>query len=235
MHMHMQIPKLRKHGPKKRVRVVTRGGGSRSQLASLCMLDPPVQEEQLCMLDPPEQRNRFWPILALPSKSAWFLGCHPKLRAHMAPKKRARTAAASASSSSDPATATPKLTLSGGVPHHSSLVTLWRDERLIDFAVCAEGVEFKAHRVALASSSKYFLNLFESGMRDAADATRVKNIIEKGGLSPDNAKTMLNPTYAHTQGVSGAAGSRDFCFSMLSVITIALVVCCCGAYYIMPV
>ena len=27
--------------------------------------------------------------------------------------------------------------------------------------------------------------------------------VEKGGFSPDNAKTMLNPTYAHTQGVSG--------------------------------
>ena len=48
---------------------------------------------------------------------------------------------------------------------------LWRDKRLTDFAVSAEGVEFKAHRVTLASSSKYFLNLFESGMRDAADAT----------------------------------------------------------------
>ena len=92
----------------------------------------------------------------------------------MAPKKRARTAAASssASSSSQPAaTAVPKLTLHGGVPHHPSLAGLWRDERLTDFALCTEGVEFKAHRVALASSSKYFLNLFESGMRDAADAT----------------------------------------------------------------
>ena len=87
----------------------------------------------------------------------------------MAPK-RARTAAASASSSSQSAGAT-KLTLHGGVPHHPALAGLWRDERLTDFAVSAEGVEFKAHRVALASSSKYFLNLFESGMRDAADAT----------------------------------------------------------------
>eukprot|EP00964_Phaeocystis_antarctica_P081038 scaffold50658_cov63-Phaeocystis_antarctica.AAC.3 len=91
----------------------------------------------------------------------------------MAPKKRARTATAgsSASSSSQPAAAAPKLTLRGGVPHHPSLAGLWRDERLTDFALCAEGVEFKAHRVALASSSKYFLNLFESGMRDATDAT----------------------------------------------------------------
>merc|ERR1711938_158283 len=92
----------------------------------------------------------------------------------MAPK-RARTAAAraSASSSSPPSTASaaPKLTLDGGVPHHPALAGLWRDERLTDFALSAEGVEFKAHRVALASSSKYFLNLFESGMRDAADAT----------------------------------------------------------------
>ena len=89
----------------------------------------------------------------------------------MAPK-RARTVAASsnASSSSQPATAATKLTLSGGVPHHTALAGLWRDERLTDFALCAEGVEFKAHRVALASSSKYFLNLFESGMRDASEA-----------------------------------------------------------------
>ena len=80
----------------------------------------------------------------------------------MAPK-RARTAAASssASSSSQPAdAAATKLTLYGGVPHHPSLAGLWREERLTDFAVCAEGVEFKAHRVALASCSKYFLNLY---------------------------------------------------------------------------
>ena len=79
----------------------------------------------------------------------------------MAPK-RARTAAAtrsSASSSSQSAGATTKLTLHGGVPHHPALAGLWRDERLTDFALNAKGVEFKAHRVALASSSKYFLNL----------------------------------------------------------------------------
>ena len=92
----------------------------------------------------------------------------------MPPRKRARLAAAA----SQPlvllaarATAASKLTLSGGVPHHPSLVDLWRDAKLTDFTVCAEGAEFKAHRVALASSSKYFLNLFESDMRDAADAT----------------------------------------------------------------
>ena len=82
----------------------------------------------------------------------------------MAPK-RARTGAAtraSASSSSQSAGATTKLTLDGGVPHHPALAGLWRDERLTDFAVSAEGVKFKAHRVALASSSGYFLNLFES-------------------------------------------------------------------------
>ena len=91
----------------------------------------------------------------------------------MAPKRActAAAAAASASSSSQSAGATTKLTLHGGVPHHPALAGLWRDKRLTDFAVSAEGVEFKAHRVALASSSKYFLNLFESGMRDAADAT----------------------------------------------------------------
>ena len=79
----------------------------------------------------------------------------------MAPK-RARTAAAtaSASSSSQPAdAAAPKLTLHGGVPHHPSLAGLWRDERLTDVTLSAEGVEFKVHRVALASSSEYFLHL----------------------------------------------------------------------------
>jgi N-acetylneuraminic acid mutarotase len=107
----------------------------------------------------------------------------------MAPKKRARTAAASssASSSSQPAaTAVPKLTLHGGVPHHPSLAGLWRDERLTDFALCTEGVEFKAHRVALASSSKYFLNLFESGMRDAADATHALE-----GIRPKALEALL--------------------------------------------
>ena len=80
----------------------------------------------------------------------------------MAPKRARTAAAASASTSSSSQSfdaATTKLTLHGGVPHHPSLAGLWRDERLTDFALSAEGVEFKAHRVALASSSKYFLNL----------------------------------------------------------------------------
>ena len=105
----------------------------------------------------------------------------------MAPR-RARTAAAaaaSASSSSQSAGAT-KLTLHGGVPHHPALAGLWRDKRLTDFAVSAEGVEFKAHRVALASSSKYFLNLFESGMRDAADATHALE-----GIRPKALEVLL--------------------------------------------
>ena len=106
----------------------------------------------------------------------------------MAPK-RARTAAASASSSSSSSQApgaAPRLTLCGGVPHHASLVALWHDDRLTDFAVSAEGVEFKAHRVALASSSKYFLNLFESGMRDAADATHTLE-----GIRPKALEVLL--------------------------------------------
>ena len=83
-----------------------------------------------------------------------------------------------------------KLTLNGGVPHHPSLVALWRDDRLTDFAVCAEGVEFKAHLVALASCSGYFLNLFESGMRDAADATHALQ-----GISPAVLKALLAFVY----------------------------------------
>ena len=51
----------------------------------------------------------------------------------MAPRKRARSASAAA--------ATPKLTLSGGEPHHSTLASLWRDSRLTDIAICAEGVK----------------------------------------------------------------------------------------------
>eukprot|EP00964_Phaeocystis_antarctica_P143586 scaffold109167_cov75-Phaeocystis_antarctica.AAC.1 len=109
----------------------------------------------------------------------------------MPPKKRARTAAGSSSSSSQSATAdAPKLTLRGGVPHHASLVALWRDDRLTDFALCAEGVKFKAHRVALASCSGYFLNLFESGMRDAADATHALQ-----GISPAVLKALLAFVY----------------------------------------
>ena len=104
----------------------------------------------------------------------------------MAPK-RARTAAAAASaSSSSPSAGSTKLTLHGGVPHHPSLAGLWREDRLTDFAICAEGVQFKAHRVALASSSKYFLNLFESGMRDAADATHALE-----GIRPKALEVLL--------------------------------------------
>ena len=94
----------------------------------------------------------------------------------MAPK-RARTASSPSSSS---AASVPKITLSGGEAHHSSLAALWRKEKLTDIAVCAEGVEFKAHRAALASSSGYFLSLFDSGMRDATSPTHA---IE-GLLSP---------------------------------------------------
>ena len=83
----------------------------------------------------------------------------------MAPRKRARAAAASAAAS------TPKLTLSGGEPHHSELASLWRDARFTDIVVCAEGVECRAHRIVLASSSGYFRSRFDSGMRDAADHT----------------------------------------------------------------
>eukprot|EP00964_Phaeocystis_antarctica_P118014 scaffold81837_cov67-Phaeocystis_antarctica.AAC.5 len=108
----------------------------------------------------------------------------------MPPKKRARTAAAGSSSSSSSHPATPKLILQGGVPHHASLVALWRGDRLTDFAVSAEGVEFKAHRVALASCSGYFLNLFESGMRDAADATHALQ-----GISPAVLKALLAFVY----------------------------------------
>ena len=81
----------------------------------------------------------------------------------MAPRKRARTASAAA--------ATPKLTLSGGEPYPLELVSLWRDARFTDIVVCAEGVECKAHRIVLASSSGYFRSRFDSGMRDAADHT----------------------------------------------------------------
>ena len=78
----------------------------------------------------------------------------------MAPRKRARASSSSA--------AAPKITLCGGEAHHSSLAAFWRKEKFTDIAVCAEGVEFKAHRAALAASSGYFLSLFDSGMRDAA-------------------------------------------------------------------
>ena len=35
---------------------------------------------------------------------------------------------------------------------------------------------------------------------------RLKKDVKNNGASPDKGKTRLNPTYAHTQGVSGAAG-----------------------------
>ena len=75
------------------------------------------------------------------------------------------------SAAASAAAATPKLTLRGGEPHHSELASLWRDARFTDIVVCAEGVECKAHRIVLASSSGYFRSRFDSGMRDAADHT----------------------------------------------------------------
>ena len=47
-----------------------------------------------------------------------------------------------------------------------SLAGLWRGGRLTDFALGAEGVEFKAHKVA-SPRLQYFLNPAGSGMRDA--------------------------------------------------------------------
>ena len=79
------------------------------------------------------------------------------------------------------------------MPHHPSLVALWRDDQLTDFAVCTEGVEFKVHRVALASCSGYFLKLFESGMRDAADTT-----LALQGISPAAMKALLAFVYEGT-------------------------------------
>ena len=48
----------------------------------------------------------------------------------MAPRKRGRTAASPSSSSAS--AAAPKITLSGGEAHHSSLVALWRKGKLTD-------------------------------------------------------------------------------------------------------
>ena len=90
----------------------------------------------------------------------------------------------------DQGTAAPKLTLRGGVPHHPEVVGLWRKELLTDFAISAEGVEFKAHRVALASSSGYFLNLFKSGKGDAMSPTHTLN-----GISPAALKALLTFVY----------------------------------------
>ena len=86
----------------------------------------------------------------------------------MAPRKRLRTISSACCCAE---AAPPKITLCGGEAHHSSLITLWHQEKLTDITICAEGVKFKAHRAALAGSSGYFLSLFESGMRDAATAT----------------------------------------------------------------
>ena len=90
----------------------------------------------------------------------------------------------------DQGTAAPKLTLRGGEAHRSSLVALWHDDILTDFVVSAEGVEFKAHRVALASSSGYFLNLFKSGKGDAVSPTHTLK-----GISPAALKALLTFVY----------------------------------------
>ena len=67
----------------------------------------------------------------------------------MATTARTAALAATSASSSPPSAGSTKLTLHGGVPHHPALAGLWRDERLTDFALSAEGVEFKAQRPSL--------------------------------------------------------------------------------------
>ena len=90
----------------------------------------------------------------------------------------------------DQGTSAPKLTLRGGVPQNPALVALYAEGHLTDVAIYAEGVEFKAHRVALASSSVYFLKLFKSGMCDAASPT-----LALQGISPAALKALLTFVY----------------------------------------
>ena len=69
-----------------------------------------------------------WQKTAKKTADRLFLALPPRAQHRPPmPPKRARTAAASSSassSSSQPAAAAPKLTLSGGVPHHPSLAGL---------------------------------------------------------------------------------------------------------------
>ena len=88
--------------------------------------------------------------------------------------------------------AAPKVTLSGGKSislrpwlidvafrEGIELNCIWHSkEKLTDFAVCAEGIEFKVHRAVLAAGSGYFHTLFESGMRDAASPTHAIEELE---------------------------------------------------------
>ena len=90
----------------------------------------------------------------------------------------------------DQGTSAPKLTLRGGVPHHPALAGLWRQELLTDFAISVDGVDFKAHRVALASSSVYFLKLFKSGMCDGACPA-----LALQGISPAALEALLTFVY----------------------------------------
>ena len=55
--------------------------------------------------------------------------------------------------------------------------------------------------MALASSSKYFLNLFESGMRDAADATHALE-----GIRPKALEVLLAFIYEGKCQIDGLGG-----------------------------
>ena len=90
----------------------------------------------------------------------------------MAPKRARTAAAARASASSSPQAADDaalKLTLHGGVPHHPALAGLWRDERLTDFALSAEGVEFKAHASAAVGGKLYVFGGYGFGRLSTAE------------------------------------------------------------------
>ena len=87
----------------------------------------------------------------------------------MAPRKRARTAAAGSSSTSSAADA-PIVLLDGGEPLSTALVALWRAERLTDTVVTVEGgSRFLAHKLVLAAGAEFFSAIFESPMRDSAE------------------------------------------------------------------
>jgi len=71
----------------------------------------------------------------LENKVAVNIAVVPLFTPHPGTAATAATAASPSSSSTQPAaTAAPRLTLSGGVPHHASLAALWRDDRLTDAA-----------------------------------------------------------------------------------------------------
>ena len=66
--------------------------------------------------------------------------------------------------------ATPLIVLAGGVPCHEKLIGYWREGKLVDGRITAEGQTFHVHRTAVMVGSEFLEGAFGSGYAESSSA-----------------------------------------------------------------